>query len=229
MADQDTLYFELRDALTEGGCPLCRLGRRAATRTIEMLNYEGVNDPALRRKLAASHGLCHRHAWEWAAMRGSPLGIAIVYQNLIKNLIEVLSGPTGTSPKAPSGRAFREGTATSLGAGGRCPACHAEAEAERRHGLTLLAHLEESALADAYVRAGGLCLPHLRIVLALANPAQARTVQERQLAIYRALHEQLGEFIRKHDHRFRHEPFGEEKDAWRRAVAVLAGEPDVSG
>jgi len=79
MADQDTLYFELRDALQAAGCSLCRLGRRAATRYIDTLNYEGVNDPGLRRTLRNAHGLCHRHAWQWTQMRGSPLGVAIVY------------------------------------------------------------------------------------------------------------------------------------------------------
>ena len=161
-------------------------------------------------------------------MRSSPLGVAIVYQNLIKNLIEALANATSAPPKAPSGRGFRQSRAPQLSAASRCPACHAAEEAERRYGLTLLAHLEEAELTDAYVQAGGLCLPHLRTVLALANHAQARTVQERQLAIYRSLHDQLGEFIRKHDHRFRHEPFGDEKDAWRRAVAALAGEPEAA-
>ena len=53
-------------------------------------------------------------------------------------------------------------------------------------------------------------------------------MQAWQLAIYRGLHGQLAEFIRKHDHRFSQEPFGAEKDSWTRAVAALAGEPDVT-
>jgi len=31
------------------------------------------------------------------------------------------------------------------------------------------------------------------------------------------------EFIRKNDYRFRHETWGEERDAWLRAIAALAG------
>ncbi len=224
MADQDTLYFELHDALQAGGCPLCRLGRRAATRYIDTLNYEGVNDPGLRRALRNAHGLCHHHAWQWTQMRGGPLGIGIVYQNLVKDVMEALESP---EPVMARGRRNRRQTATRLAAG-RCPACHAEAEGVERYGLTLLAHLDKPELAEAYAPAGGLCLPHLRTVLALADDAQARTVQAWQLAIYRGLYGELAEFIRKHDHRFSQEPFGAEKDSWTRAVAALAGEPDAT-
>jgi len=225
MADQDTLYFELRDVLQTGGCPLCRLGWRAATRTIDTLNYEGVNDPGLRRTLRNAHGLCRRHAWQWTKMRGSPLGVAIVYKNLVKDLIETLES---REPIVVRARGNRRGAATRLAAAGHCPACHAEDEAAERYGLTLLAHLGETELVDSYTQAGGLCLPHLRTVLVLADDAQSRTVQAWQLAIYCGLHEQLAEFIRKHDHRFSQEPFGAEKDSWTRAVAALAGEPDAA-
>jgi hypothetical protein len=192
-----------------------------------MLNYEGVNDPGLRRALRSAHGLCHRHAWQWTEMRGSPLGIAIVYRNLVKDLMDVLESPAPTTMRE---RGNRRRTASHLAVGGRCPACHAEDEAVERYGSTLLAHLDKPETADAYARAGGLCLPHMRMVLALADDAQARTVQAWQLAIYGSLYEQLNEFIRKHDHRFSHEPFGDEKDLWLRAVAGLVGdrEPDVA-
>lgn len=224
MTDQDTPYFELRDALQAGGCPLCRLGRRAATRYIDTLNYEGVNDPGLRNTLRNAHGFCHRHAWEWTRMRGSPLGVAIVYQNLVRDLIETLEGREPVVTRARGRRRGKE----RLAAAEVCPACRFEEEAAQRYCLTLLAHLDEPGLADAYAQAGGLCLPHLRALLAEADDAQARTVEGWQLAIYRALHGELAEFIRKHDHRFSHEPFGAEKDAWTRAVASLAGELDAT-
>jgi hypothetical protein len=38
------------------------------------------------------------------------------------------------------------------------------------------------------------------------------------------LHAELAEIIRKHDYRYRDEPWGPEKDAWSRAAAKLAGE-----
>ncbi|MGQ9489796.1 MAG: DUF6062 family protein [Anaerolineae bacterium] len=219
MADEDTLYYELMDALRTGGCPLCHLGRRAASRYIETLNYEGVNDPGLRRYLRDAHGLCHRHAWEWTKLRGSPLGMAIVYRNLVKDLAE-------TSQRQAEDRGRRPAAAR-LAPADRCPACRARDEAVQRYGRTLLKWLGREELAAAYASAGGLCLPHLRELLGIANDAQARTMLAWQGAIYRNLIAQLDEFIRKHDHRFQDEPFGVEKDAWLRAVAALAGEADV--
>lgn len=219
MNQQDTVYFELRDALLEGGCPLCRLGSRAATRYIDTLNYEGVNDPGLRRVLRNAHGLCHDHAWEWTHLRGAPLGVAIVYQNLVKDLIAAMeqaqTGPARGRRQAPTAR---------LTSATRCPACHAQDEAVKRYAQTLLAYLDTPEVAAGYAQAGGLCLPHLRSVLVQAGDAQAHTLKAWQLAIYRNLNEELAEFIRKHDHRFSHEPFGAEKDAWLRTVAVFTGE-----
>ena len=224
MAEQDTLYYELRDALLAGGCPLCHLGRRAATRYLDTLNYEGINDPGLRRTLRNARGLCHRHAWQWTRLRGSPLGVAIVYQNLVKDLIETLAGP---EPIVTRARGHRRGNATRLAVRGTCPACHAEDEAIQRYGPTFLAQMDRPELAAEYAQAGGLCLPHLRVVLTQADEAQARLLQTWELEIYQTLYEQLGEFIRKHDHRFSQEPFGAEKDSWMRAVAGFTGEPDA--
>ncbi len=224
MSDQDTLYYELMDALQAGGCPFCRLGRRAASRYIDTLNYEGVNDVGLRRSLRDALGLCHRHAWEWTQLRGSPLGVAIVYRNLVKDLAEVVESQAEGRSAGWGGR--RPGVA-GLTPSGRCPACRAEDEAVQRYGRTLLRWLDREDLAAAYAGAGGLCLPHLREILSLASGAQARVLLGWQQQIYRGIIAQLDEFIRKHDHRFRDEPFGVEKDAWLRAVAALVGEGDV--
>ncbi|MCX7851150.1 MAG: DUF6062 family protein [Anaerolineae bacterium] len=223
MAGEDPLFFELLDAFRAGGCPLCRLGQRAAARYLDTLNYEGVNDPGLRQALQKAQGLCHRHAWQWTRMRGSPLGVAIVYRHLVKDLATVMENGT----KAWTGlRRGRRSPAAGLQPTGPCPACAVELEAVERYGRTLLARLNHPDLAPAYDAAGGLCLPHLRAALALADEEQARILQTRQLAVYRRLIAQLDEFIRKHDHRFRHEPFGVEKDAWARAVALVAGEAE---
>jgi hypothetical protein len=201
------------------------LGQRAAARYLDVLNYEGVNDPGLRQALQKAQGLCHRHAWQWTRMRGSPLGVAIVYRHLLKDLATTLEKET----QARLGpRRGRRRAATPLQPTGACPACAVETESVERYGRTLLARLNHPDLVAAYEAAGGLCLPHLRRVLALADETPARTLQTWQLAIYRRLLAQLDEFIRKHDHRFRHEPFGLEKDAWTRGVAAVAGEAENS-
>ncbi len=41
------------------------------------------------------------------------------------------------------------------------------------------------------------------------------------------LHRELGEFMRKHDYRFRAEEMGATSDSWIRAIAMVAGKMGV--
>jgi hypothetical protein len=221
MAEQDTLFYEILDALKAGGGPICRLGNRAATRYIDTLNYEGVNDPVLRESLRKARGLCNRHAWEWTHMRGSPLGVAIVYQNLVRDLAEVLASG---APLAEQGRGRRARGPLAPAAG--CPACKAADDAGVRYTMTLLKYLARPEIDEVYVNSGGLCLLHLRAAVNMAEVGQIAKLANSQAAVYRGLDEQLGEFIRKHDYRFAGEPMEAEKDAWTRAVAAIAGQAE---
>jgi len=95
---------------------------------------------------------------------------------------------------------------------------------------TLLAHLDgPGALADAYRTSSGLCLRHFRRTLARApSGAEARLLSAAQQAVWQRLHDELGEFIRKNDYRFRDEPFVDEKDSWLRALEAISGPPPRS-
>ncbi len=224
MADKHTPYYELRDALAGGGCPLCRLAYRASAHYLDTLNYEGVNDPGLRQDLVRANGLCHRHTWQWTRIHGSVLGVTIVYRNVIKHLLEV-AGPFEEKSSQP-----RNGIrmlAERLQPEAECPACRTEDEAAHRTGDILLAHLDEQEIADNYVPAGGLCLPHLQAVISWASESQAGTLLAWQMQVYRKLVGELDEFIRKQDYRFAGEPMGEERDSVARSAAVVAGEPEM--
>jgi hypothetical protein len=54
-----------------------------------------------------------------------------------------------------------------------------------------------------------------------------------QRTVWERLRYQLGEVIRKNDHRFHDEPWGEEADAWLRVIEALVGaaptQPEVPG
>ncbi len=76
----------------------------------------------------------------------------------------------------------------------------------------------------ALIRGGGLCLPHLRLALQASGPAagyQALLAAQREA--WSALMAELDEFIRKNDYRFQHEPMGDERDSWLRALDALLG------
>ena len=222
MAAKDTLYFELRDALNAGGCALCRQGRKASDSYLNSLIYEGVTDRGLREELREAHGLCHRHAWRIARRRGSVLGIAIIYQDVVNSVLSELDHPAGPSPwwRAKASDALLD----RLQPTASCPACRLESDAERRAGKTLIKHLGEAEIAELYQTGGGLCLPHFRATLLGASSRARLVLVGWQRQVMRALHGELGELIRKHDYRFTGEPIGEEADSWQRAVALVIGE-----
>jgi hypothetical protein len=223
MPEQSTLYLEMLETLQTGGCPLCRLGRRSSDSYLNALIHEGVTDPALREELRKANGLCHRQGWRLAEQRGSLPGIAIIYQDVLNNLVRGMEGQETATRRRGSRHSF----GSVLEASTECPACRLEKDAVDRAAKTLLAHLQAPEMAAAYQSAGGLCLPHLRLVLGRAGDAQARALLEWQTTIWRGLKDELGELIRKFDYRFRHEPMGDETDSWERALARITGERDL--
>ena len=109
----------------------------------------------------------------------------------------------------------------------RCPVCALVQARAQDHMSTLLAHLEgPGGLLDAYLQSDGLCLDHFRQALGQARSgSQAMALVDAQRSVWQRLLADLDEFIRKSDQRFRDEPFGEERDAWRRALAAISGPP----
>jgi hypothetical protein len=223
MSANHTPYFELRDALLAGGCPMCRLGNRAATGYMSGALYEGMTVPSVRNRLRAAQGLCRRHGWQLVRLRTSNLGTAIVYRDVLADLIAALDDP------ASGGRGGLFGRQSSAGLPEPqlpCPACETEKDEAMRTGDVLRAHLGDSVIEAAFRSAGGLCLPHLRLILGRAGRTEAQTLRAWQMAAYRELRGELDELIRKHDYRFAGEPIGAEGDAWLRAMARVVGEPD---
>lgn len=224
--EADVLYHELLDALTAGGCALCRLGERAADSYLNALLYEGVTDPATRQVLRDARGPCYRHAWRMAHKRGAVLGTAIVYRDVINTLTKMLDAqpPGAASFLRRLGRGAGD-LPRRLAASAACPACGLEADAVRRSAATLLKYTGQAQIATAYVSAGGLCLPHLQTVLAQASADAAGLLAAWQAEAWSRLRAELDELIRKHDHRFRQEPVTEaEGTAWQRAVAAVVSQ-----
>lgn len=226
MADKDVLYHELLEALQADGCAVCRLARRASDRYINALLYEGVIDVDLRQTLRNARGPCRTHAWRMAHRRGSVLGVAIVYRDIINTLTTALEAPE----KRGLWNSRADSTTRRLAATAPCPACQLEEEAAQRAIKTLLKHISDPAIGESYRQAGGLCLPHFTEALDRANASASVVLREWQAAAYRRLRDELDELIRKHDHRFRSETITErEAIAWMRAVAGVVGEDEPTG
>lgn len=225
-----TPYFELVDAQALPGCPVCRLVYKATDRYLDSLLYEAVLDPDVRAKLKNAQGFCSHHAEMLRRRPGRALGVALIYRDIIRTIAEHLQeGEYRPSPSLVDRVLGREhgavATATSLARGGRCPACIIGEQSEITYLDLMLAHIEDDKLYRAYAEGEGLCLPHLISALGRVSDAEGfRRLVEPQIERYRVMLHDLDEFIRKHDHRFKGETFGEEGDVWLRAMnAVLGG------
>ena len=76
----------------------------------------------------------------------------------------------------------------------------------------------------AYESSDGLCLPHFRQALARVRDERVfEALINVQRVVWERLVSHLSEFIRKSDYRFQDESWGEERDAWLRAIAALTG------
>ena len=234
---QTKSYYDLRDALKESGCPMCRARRAALERYMDGLIYEKVNDAGVRKAVRQSRGFCERHAWD-LVRHGAALGVAILTRDVVRELLSIMrsghfKGPGSWSVtrlrEAVDSRQPRSATAelvAALGPQGPCPACKHEAEIDHALASSFVENLHgPEGLLEAYRQSDGFCLPHVRQVLArVPDEATYAAILEVQLAHWSQLEAELSELVRKSDYRFADEEVGDEGTSWLRAIASLAGE-----
>ena len=202
MADAQ-LIFDLRLACRKQGCPVCLVTQQAAARHIELTFHESMLDPDARRKLVRSLGFCYEHAWLTDA-----LGQAIIYKDLVKEMLAMLPRPTDKRP-IPEPKP--------------CPACESAATTLRLLIESLPTALGDPAFVEEYQKSSGLCLPHLRTILEKVSPREREILLAHQKLRLEGLMGELAEFIRKNDYRFKDEGYGSEADAHLRAAELVVG------
>ena len=226
---RDKTFDLLHDALAKPGCAICRLEREHVQRYLDGFMYEDVTDVQLRAKMRAAQGFCHEHCVQAIRVRDS-LGLAIIYQDILSTVNKQM-GDAMSSPRLPSPGLLRRNppagarVARQITAQRSCPACAVRDEMTHVALETLMQNVTESLLGPIFQTSDGLCLPHLRRALAQAGEAAAiKTLVDRQSEVISRLNAELAEFIRKHDHRFRHEQMGGERDSWKRAIDMAVGQ-----
>jgi len=201
--EKHTTFFELKDALRENACPICFLAERSATRYIENLLYEKVNDAGVAESLKRSGGFCKEHAWE-VLETGEALGIAIIYKRIIDDLL----GRLRKSPKS----LIRK----------QCPACSIYDESEIRYLGALNDHWDE--LKSLFGKNSGLCVSHFYMAIdQMKENGKLRELRSIQIQKLEELSKELGEFSRKYDYRYKDEAWGNEIDSWQRAIRLING------
>lgn len=217
-----TAYYELLDALRDAvRCPLCKVEADSMKRYFESLLHESVNDPEIRAKLARSQGYCHRHA-HYLRNHGSRLGIAILYEDQIRLFLRSLEELETITSKVTR-NALRTRRRPEV-----CPACRVQNDCRSRYCSILIEWLYDQELLSALHASCGFCIPHFQRLLDMPMDTKARSfLIEMQRERMTSLLQEVEEFHRKHDYRFRHEGFGNESDSWSRAISMVVGEEEV--
>ncbi|MFN3284711.1 MAG: DUF6062 family protein [bacterium] len=219
----DLVFARVREALTSGGCPVCRLATHAVQRFLDNFLYERVNDPKTREEVRASWGFCPHHAWALPAQRNPVLGVAIVYRDLVGALRDRLDAALRGHPRRrrDAGAALHH----ALRPAAPCPACLHRQRMEEVYVASLLEHSADPEVRQALAGPAPLCLPHLLLAASLVRSPEhlTRLLEDQRQALAR-LEADLSELVRKHDYRFRHEGLTPEQGAsWTRALEVLSG------
>ena len=240
-----TVYFELLDACRRGGCPICTMTLDTVARYLDILIYENVSDPQTRDAVVAARGYCNDHSWQLRATSGAAFGTALMYRDVLQHVVEEIGRRSdgahrglfatgrdegGLLKRLAGLKGSSEGNGKDWGISDphvACPAGRVRERYERIYLGVLLDHLGAEEFTRALRSAGGLCLVHLDQASAATRHARAlERLWEVQRACLQALDEELSEFIRKHDYRFRKEGWqGREAEAPGRAVRLAAGEP----
>jgi len=206
MSGKTNSYYELLDAMRERGCPVCSLLELYTDKYIDNLLYENVNDVSLRTKLVTSGGFCKEHSQKILrfGFKGYALGISILCKDIINAYYEVLN----TQGKLPSNKG--------------CLICEAIKDLENRLLEELVKNIKEQEFYKTYRNSDGLCISHLSRLLSLSRDREVSDIfLELTISKLKNLSDQLSEFIRKQDYRFKEESIGIEADSWIRAIEIL--------
>lgn len=220
----DLVLARVREALSLGGCPVCRLAHHAVHRFLDTFLYERVNDPGTREELRAAWGFCPQHAWMLPAQRHPVLGVAITYLDLLRRLRSRLDTFL-CRRRGGLARALW----SSLRPSASCPACRHLRRMEEVYAASVADHASDPELRRALSGPAALCLPHLLLASSLARSEEAvRDLAASYRQAVLQLEADLSELVRRHDYRFRHEGLTpEQATSWLRALQAFHGrDPD---
>jgi hypothetical protein len=198
------------------GCPICRCHVEHEVRYLHNLLWENINDVETRMRLALSLGLCGRHAVQMLAMERTEfrmlLGNSIIYESLVglvRGRLREVQATLAARRLRPSRLGawlaawgirwpnWRWRPDRPLAPTRRCRACELADEMARHDGEVLAQMLGQSVYQELYASSDGVCLPHLRDIVASASmsPGVAflLTETERRLAPLQQEMESLGE------------------------------------
>lgn len=229
-------YYDFMEACAQPGCPICSLLQRDAHRLIDSTLYEYVTKPDTNDMFRAARGLCNVHNWQLTRYGSQVLGIAILQDAALDEVLKIIEANPVQGQSALSrwlGSNAKNSPATladKLEPERPCPVCQSVEAAEKHYLDAVNDHLTDERFQAAFRDSAGLCLTHFRAALRqAADPAALEHLMRLQTAIWQRLKDQLETFITKNDYRYAGDPMGTERDSWLRTISALAGKENVFG
>lgn len=213
MPTKHMVFHKALDALDQPGCPICSLVAQSIKSSIECTFYEHVTDPDTRLALTASWGYCKEHAASLIES-GNPLGVAIVYSDVLDAVARDIQSVHRIRRRSASSRA-------------KCPACALADESAERYIGTIAQHFHDAEMHPRIIQCRGICIPHAKRLLEKLSPGDREEMRQAILSHLADLKAELSEIVRKSDYQC-DEPWGEERDAWIRAIQRVSGR-DITG
>jgi hypothetical protein len=162
------------------GCVLCALTERSVARYLDILAYEFVNDIPTRDQLRTSRGFCTQHAWQLLEQVRDPMGIGIIYRDVVNDVVKTLeryvSAHRPTSPRLGAEARDARIVAAKLRPRRTCIACDQARMTDLDNLHAVGRYLAEPAFASLYTQSTGVCLWHARRLLERTRAKDAAAV-----------------------------------------------------
>ncbi len=172
-------------------------------------------------EFAAARGFCPVHAWQFERI-AAPQDLSAGYTALAEAVATELRRLSDASAEHVDA-----GIDSLLSHPETCPACRVLRQAVGPQIRLFLAQIATEGGRTLYARSPGLCLPHLRMALAVAVPSEAAFLLREQARQLEETLEDLHGYVLKREALRRQLLTANEEGAWRRILVQLNGEPNA--
>ena len=221
-------------------CPLCKLRILCEDQYVDTMLASAYMEPEWRVK-SNETGFCTRH-FELMFDRRNRLGLALMththMQEVIASLEKILEGNSAgkkglLSSLRGSGKADENGMPAKIRARmDGCVICEQVDKALTRYAYTIAQlYFTNSEFKAQFEQSKGFCLPHLALVLEMAEKTLSakqaeefrKVVSALELTNLRRIEDELEGFTLKFDYRNTDKPWGNSRDAVERSINKLMG------
>ena len=224
-------------------CPLCLLFSKTEAANVDYFLGESVMEPSQRIEVNQK-GFCARH-FKQMYDAGNRLGLALLTQTYMRQTVKQLQGNAEKAREAAAseagksilrrigskgGGALEEIAAELERMEGECVLCaHVRTNMERYMYTILYMYKHEPEFPALFARSKGMCLKHYAEALRTApkhlsgEPLKrfVDTLTQIELENFDRLEGELDWFTKKFDYRNQDQPWGNSRDAVKRAVNKL--------